>query len=192
MATGDLFREGSHVRKGGWAVLKKKRIVVTFAAMVLASLVASLLAGGAALAATKPFTDTVQGVEVSAGQIVGDTRVGVTFVGYADGRFPGVMYASLDYTPPQPVILPGGDGVNTIVGGTWSLKGPKGVVYGTFTGGTVTWNPDGTATVNATMAISGGSAKGEQLTGGTGTFVGTLSHLTFPPTVQGTLTLTPT
>jgi hypothetical protein len=41
------------------------------------------------------------------------------------------------------------------------------------------------------MAISGGSGKGKQLTGGTGTFAGTLSHLTFPPTVEGTLTLTP-
>ena len=178
LATGDPLREGSHVRKGGCAVLKKKRIVVTFAAMVLASLLASLLAGGAVMAATKPFTDTVQGVEVSAGQIVGDTRVGVTFVGHADGQFPGVMYASLNYTPPQPVA---GE-VNQIVGGTWSLKGPKGVLFGTFTGGTVTWNPDGTADVYAEMAISGG---------GSGRFKGTLSHLTFPPTVEGTLKLKP-
>src|SRR5215203_5558806 len=104
MATGDPFREGSHDRKGGCAVLKKKRIVVAFAAMVLASLLASLLAGGAALAATKPFTDTVQGVEVSAGQVDEETntRVGVTFVGHAEGPFPGVMYASLDYTPSSP------------------------------------------------------------------------------------------
>jgi hypothetical protein len=171
-------------------VLKKKRIVVSFAAMVLASLLVSLLAGGAALAAPKTYTDTVRGVEVSAGQVDKETntRVGVTFVGYADGPFPGVMYASLDYTPSSPAP-DGGD--NTIVGGTWSLKGPKGVVYGTFTGGTVSWNPDGTATVNANMAISGGSGKGKQLTGGTGTFEGTLSHLTFPPTVVGTLELEP-
>ena len=189
MATGDPFRDGSRVRKGGCAVLKKKRIVVSFAAMVLASLLASLLAGGAAMAATKSFTDTVQGVEVSAGQIVGETRVGVTFVGYADGRFPGAMYASLNYTPPQPV--PGE--VNQIGGGRWVLTGPKGVVYGTFTGGTVSWNEDGTvATVDAEkMAISGGSVKGEPVTGGSGSFEGTLSHLTFPPTVEGTLTLTP-
>ena len=168
----------------------KKRIVVAFAAMVLASLLASLLAGGAALAATKIFTDTVQGVEVSPGQVDEETntRVGVTFVGHAEGPFPGVMYASLDYTPSSPA--PDG-GVNTIVGGTWSLKGPQGVVYGTFTGGRVDWNENGTvATVVATMTISGGSGKGKQLTGGSGTFDGTLSHLTFPPTVAGTLTLT--
>jgi len=190
MATGDSFREGSHDRKGGCPVLKKKRIVVTFAAMVLASLLASLLAGGAALAATKIFTDTVQGVEVSPGQIdeATNTRVGVTFVGEADGPFPGVMYASLNYTPSSPDLVGG----NTIVGGTWSLKGPQGVVYGTFTGGRVTWDANGTvATVVATMTISGGSGKGKQLIGGTGTFKGTLSHLTFPPTVQGTLTLMP-
>src|SRR5215203_264379 len=121
-------------------------------------ILASLLAGGAAMAATKALTDTVRGVEVSAGQIVGDTRVGVTFVGHADGQFPGVMYASLNYTPSSPDP----DG-NTIGGGTWSLKGPKGVLFGTFTGGTVTWNPDGTADVYAEMAISGGSVKGKQL-----------------------------
>ena len=114
-------------------MLKKKRIVVAFAAMVLASLLASLLAGGAALAATKIFTDTVQGVEVSPGQIdeATNTRVGVTFVGEADGPFPGVMYASLNYTPSSPDLVGG----NTIVGGTWSLKGPEGVLFGTFTAG---------------------------------------------------------
>ena len=150
---------------------------------------ASLLAGGAAMAATKSFTDTVQGVEVSAGQIDGNIRRGVTFVGYADGPFPGAMYASLNYTPSSPNPLFG----NTIVGGRWFLKGPKGVLTGTFTGGTVEWNADGTvATVSADMAISGGSVKGKPVTGGSGRFKGTLSHLTFPPTVEGTLTLTPT
>src|SRR5829696_2043316 len=154
LATGDPFREGSHVRKGGCAVLKKERIVVSFAAMVLASLLVSLLVGGAALAATKTYTDRVQGVEVSAGQIdeATNTRVGVTFVGEANGPFPGVMYASLNYTPSSPDL----DDGNTIVGGTWVLKGPKGVLYGTFTGGTVSWNADGTvAEVDADLAISG-------------------------------------
>jgi len=168
MATGDPFREGAHVRKGGCPVLKKKRIVGTFAAMVLASLLASLLAGGAAMADTKSFTDRVQGVEASAGQIDHDTntRVGVTFVGYADGRFPGAMYASLNYTPPQPV--PGE--VNQIVGGRWVLTGPKGVLFGTFTGRKVKWNDDGAvATAKAEkMAISGGSVKGKPVTGGAG------------------------
>ncbi len=45
--------------------------------------------------------------------------------------------------------------------------------------------------VKAQMAISGGSVKGKPVTGGTGTFVGLLSHLTFPPTVEGELTLRP-
>jgi hypothetical protein len=191
LATGDPFREGAHVRKGGCAVLKKKRIVVAFTAMVLTSLLVSLLVGGTAMAATKTYTDRVQGVEVSAGQIdeATNTRVGVTFVGEANGPFPGVMYASLNYTPSRPVL---DGGVNTIVGGRWVLKGQKGVLYGTFTGGTVSWNADGTvAEVDADLAIRGGSVKGEPVTGGTGTFEGTLSHLTFPPTVQGTLTLTP-
>jgi len=66
------------------------------------------------------------------------------------------------------------------------------VLFGTFTGGKVKWNEDGTvATVKAQMAISGGSVKGEPVTGGSGSFAGTLSHLTFPPTVEGKLTREP-
>jgi hypothetical protein len=43
---------------------------------------ALLLASGAALAATTTsYTDEVRGVEISAGQIVDETRVGATFAG---------------------------------------------------------------------------------------------------------------
>jgi len=43
------------------------------------------------------------------------------------------------------------------------------VLFGTFTGGTVEWNEDGTvATVDAEMAISGGSVKGEPSPAGAG------------------------
>ena len=149
---------------------------------------ALLLASGAALATTTTDTDKVRGVEISAGQIVDQTRVGATFVGRADGQLPGLLYASINYTPPRP----GPNIVNTIVGGQWYLSGPWGVLYGSFTGGEVRWNSAGTlASVNADMVILGGTVNGKAVSGGSGSFVGTLSHLTFPPTIKGTLTLTP-
>jgi hypothetical protein len=148
---------------------------------------ALLLASGAALAATT-YTDEVRGVEISAGRVVGETRVGATFVGRASGQLPGLLYASVNYTPPRP----GPSVVNTIVGGRWSLVGPWGVLYGSFTGGEVRWNSAGTlASVNADMTIVGGTVNGKVVSGGSGSFVGTLSHRTFPPTITGTLTLTP-
>jgi hypothetical protein len=149
---------------------------------------ALLLASGAALAATETYTDEVRGVEISAGRAVDGTRVGATFVGRASGQLPGLLYASVNYTPPRP----GPDVVNTIVGGQWSLVGPWGLLYGSFTGGEVQWNSEGTlASVNANMVILGGKVNGKPVTGGCGSFVGTLSHLTFPPTIKGKLRLTP-
>src|SRR3712207_130532 len=96
------------------------------------------------------YTDTVQGVEFSAGAIVGDTRLGASFAGEGAGDLPGFLVASIDYTPPSP-----GPGVtNNIVGGGWTLLSDRGVVFGSFTGGTVNWNADGTlADVVADMSI---------------------------------------
>jgi hypothetical protein len=126
--------------------------------------------------------------EISAGQVVGETRVGATFVGRANGQLPGLLYASVNYTPPRP----GPNVVNTITGGQWSLVGSWGVLYGSFTGGEVLWNSAGTqASVNAEMVIVGGRVNGKVVSGGSGSFAGTLSHLTFPPTISGTLMLTP-
>jgi hypothetical protein len=150
---------------------------------------ALLLASGAALAATTTsYTDEVRGVEISAGQIVDETRVGATFVGRASGQLPGLLYASVNYTPSRP----GPNVVNAVVGGRWVLRGQWGLLYGPFAGGEVRWNSAGTVgSVNADMAILGGKVNGEVVSGGSGNLVGTLSHLAFPPTIKGTLTLTP-
>ena len=159
------------------------------AILLLTVLTAALFLGNVpALAATKTYTDEVRGVEISAGQIVGETRVGASFVGQASGGLPASMFASINYTPPRP-----GPGVtNTIVGGHWSLAGSWGVLFGSFTGGTVQWNRRGTvASVNANMTITDGRVKGRDVSGGVGSFAGTLSHRTFPPTIRGTLTLAP-
>jgi hypothetical protein len=157
--------------------------------LLLTLMTAALLLGsGASLAATKTYTDKVRGVEISAGQIIDQTRVGATFVGQADGQLPGLLHVSINYTPPRP----GPSAVNTIVGGRWSLRGSWGSLYGYFAGGEVRWNSAGTrASVDSDMMVLGGTVNGKAVSGGGGSFVGTLSHLTFPPTIEGTLTLTP-
>ena len=139
------------------------------------------------------YTDTVQGVEFSAGTIADDTRLGASFVGEATGDLPGFLVASIEYTPPSP-----GPGVtNNIVGGGWTLLGDRSTaLLGSFTGGTVQWNVDGTlADVMANMRVSDGSVDGIRVpSGGTGAFGGVLDHrpLTqgLPPTIGGTLQLT--
>jgi hypothetical protein len=139
------------------------------------------------------YTDTVvpgRGIEISAGEIVGDTRVGATFIGDVAGDLPGVLSSSVNYVPPAP-----GPGVtNTIVGGQWALCGAWGTVFGSFTGGTVQWNADETlADVAADTSVLGGSVNGIPVSGGAGSFVGVLDHRPLiqglPPTVSGTLRL---
>lgn len=139
------------------------------------------------------YTDTVvpgRGIEISAGQIVGDTRMGATFIGDVAGDLPGVLASSVNYVPPAP-----GPGVtNTIVGGQWALCGAWGTVFGSFTGGTVQWNADETlADVVSQMRVLGGSVNHMPVSGGAGSFVGVLDHRPLiqglPPTVSGTLQL---
>ena len=138
------------------------------------------------------YTDAVQGTEFSAGTIVGDTRLGASFAGEASGDLPGFLVSTTDYTPPSP----GPNTTNKLVGGGWALFGERGTVFGSFTGGTVQWNADGTlAYIVADMSVLGGSVDGVPVTpGGVGTFAGVLDHrpLTqgLPPTVGGTLQLT--
>jgi hypothetical protein len=138
------------------------------------------------------YTDTVQGVEFSAGTIADDTRLGASFAGEATGDLPGFLVASIDYTPSSL-----GPGVtNNIVGGGWTLLGDRSTILGSFTGGTVQWNEDGTlADVVADMSVLGGSVDGIPVSsGGTGAFGGVLDHrpLTqgLPPTIGGALQLT--
>ena len=135
------------------------------------------------------YADTVilgRGIETSAGSLAGDTTVGATFIGELTGDLPGTLATSINYTPPFP-----GPGVtNNIVGGQWALCGAWGRVFGSFTNGTVQWNADGTlAGIVANLSVVGGSVNGMPVSGEAGTFNGTLSHLTFPPTVSGTLQL---
>jgi hypothetical protein len=138
-------------------------------------------------------SDSLQGIEISPGIILGGTRFGATFVGFASGQLPGTFAVSVNYRPPAP----GPKVLNTFVGGVWQVavyKGGRfqGTLYGEITGGSAKWNSTGTVTESLSADLS--------IVGGTGMFAGakgngmfinaTLSHLTFPPTIQGTLQLT--
>ena len=176
--------------------------LITTVLLVVAAVMATTLAfGGTAFAQTAPtttpttpttYTDTVQGTEFSAGTIEGDTRFGASFAGEVTGDLPGVLVATTDYTPPSP----GPNITNNLVGGEWMLLGERGTVFGSFSGGTVQWNADGTlADIVAGMSVLGGSVDGVPVSsGGVGTFGGVLDHRPLiqglPPTVDGTLQLT--
>jgi hypothetical protein len=135
-------------------------------------------------------TDNLRGIEISPGIIFGNTRYGATCIGSATGDLPGAWSVAINYTPPHP----GGDVTNNIVGGSWSLVVYRGgSLAGTLQGrvlrGTAAWNHDGTeADINAQLSITRGTGAFAGATG-TGTFTGTLSHLTFPPTISGSLVL---
>jgi hypothetical protein len=137
--------------------------------------------------------DTIQGIELAAGQKVGIYRVGATFAATATGAVPGAMTVTIKYTPNSP-----GVGVtNTVVSGQWALlvyqnRQLLGSLSGTVTSGSAVWNTTGTTTtvanVSITLKILGGTGRYAGKSG-TGSFTGTLSHLTFPPTITGTLGL---
>ena len=142
-------------------------------------------------APTTAARDMLSGFEISPGIISGSVRYGATFIGRAAGTLPGVWGVSINYTPPHP----GPSVVNTIVGGFWTVAAFssgtfEGIIYGAVVpGGTVTWNAAGTvADISANLTVLGGTGLFVGVTGG-GTFTGTLSHLTFPPTITGALTL---
>jgi hypothetical protein len=145
------------------------------------------------VSAPTTYADTMvpgRGIEISAGEIVGDTRTGATFIGDVAGDLPGVLASSVNYVPPAP-----GLGVtNTIVGGQWALCGPWGTVFGTFTGGTAQWKADeNLADVVGENRVLGGCVNGIPVLGGAGSFVGVLDHRPLlqglPPAIDGSLQL---
>ncbi len=153
------------------------------------TLVAGLLWPSLASAQTT-YTDVLQGLEISPGIVVGNTRVGTTFIGQAAGQLPGTWAISVNYSPPAP----GPNVTNNLIRGTWELtvfqnRRIVGTVFGKVVNGQAVWNADGTvADVSANLTVIGGTGV---LAGarGTGAFTGRLSHLVFPPRISGTLQL---
>jgi hypothetical protein len=146
------------------------------------TLVLALAATGSIALAQTTYTDRVAAVEVAA------APGSATFVGVASGQLPGTFTASASYAPPT---ITGGE-TNTVAGGTWTLNvRGRGSLTGVIEpGGTITWNADATlGTVDVELTILGGTGAFVGATG-SGTFDGVLSHITFPPTLRGILTLT--
>ena len=102
------------------------------------------------------------------------------FKGLVNGRFAlGTIAFAVNHETP----LPDSGATKLVTGGGWKLQLLSGqTLLGVVTGGTVHNNGDGTYGVVANMAIAGG---------GGATFIGTLSHKTFPPTIWGVITSVP-
>lgn len=170
---------------------KMKAIRIAIAAILLTLINVTAIA--LPVSAQTTYTSTVNGIEVFPGYKCGDVRYGATFVSQATGELSGALGATINYTPNSPVP----NGINTIVGGYWSLAVKQsgkivGLIAGKVTGGNATWTGgSGTDTgkVLLSLSITGGTGiyKGIH---GTGSFNGQDSHLTMPPTVTGTLQLT--
>lgn len=132
------------------------------------------------------LTGVVDAIEIAAGSTEGDVTYGAAFVGQIGGDFNAFVEFSIDYTPPEPAP----NVVHTIVGGSWRIERDDGVLAGTFTGGTAAWDENEfNAAVTGELLVT--EATGVfAAAGGTGTFEGTLSHRTFPPSLDGTLEVT--
>src|SRR5262245_18327594 len=87
----------------------------------------------------------------------------------------GTIIVGVRHSVPLPEPLEFG----AITGGGWQIKFRNGrTIGGIITGGTLFNNNDGTYGVHANMLVTVNGS-------GTVTFVGTLSHNTFPPTLFG-------
>ncbi len=152
------------------------------AALILAAAVSNLVTPLRLLDAS------VQGVETSAGTVVGDTRYGASFTAAVSGRVAGNLTASVNYRPayPRPVFT------HSVTGGSWSFAAYqhgqyRGTLYGSVGPGTLHWNVDVTqGDIQVDFVVVGGTgaylgARGHLR------FSGSLLHTTFPPTVAGNL-----
>ena len=104
------------------------------------------------------------------------------FKGSVNGRFAfGTIAFGVNHETP----LPESGDTKLVTGGGWKLQLLSGhTLLGRVTGGTLHNNGDGTYGVVATMEITQGGS-------GDATFIGTLSHKTFPPTIWGVITSAP-
>jgi hypothetical protein len=105
------------------------------------------------------------------------------FVGGFDGSVNGlprhgVFLAGINHDPDLPDE---NDEFVAITGGVWTVRVPFRVIRGAVIGGVLTSNGDNTFDVDMNLLIPTPS-------GGVGaTFVGTLRHDVFPPTITGTI-----
>jgi hypothetical protein len=163
-----------------------RRIAV---AVLAASLV--VLVPATAGAATKTYSFSISGTEVSATSTTG------RFVGTASGSALGTWYAEVVHAP-----LSGGVGTSVAIqsGGSFGMAlaqaEPAYVVSGQFSGGTITTINSSTTCTNQVYAVDG-DLKNVSVTG-TGHFSATLTHhrrsvlgrcWLYAATVSGTVTL---
>jgi hypothetical protein len=138
-----------------------------------------LIASLSAHAVSHPsITGTISGVELCPQSICGQAAFAGSFSGFVNKKgTSGVFLVQVTHGS-----LPDTAGGTTpVTGGSWLIRTEKDrVIAGTITGGTLTYNGDGTFTVVLTLELTQGG-------NGTVTFTGLLDHNVFPPTIAGTL-----
>ena len=142
--------------------------------LVLATAVAPLRASS-----VPSIQGAVAGLEFCEQASCGAAMFAGVFKGLVDGRLAlgTIVFAVTHETPlPEP-----GD-TKAVTGGAWKLQLFSGKKFlGTVTGGTLLNNGNDTFGVVANMQVVDGGS-------GPLTFIGTLSHKTFPPTIWGFIT----
>jgi hypothetical protein len=161
------------------------------ASVLVASLVVLVLVPATAGAATKTYSFSISGTEVSATSTTG------RFVGAASGSALGTWYAEVVHDP-----LGGGVGAHVAIrsGGSFGMAlaqaEPAYVVSGQFSSGTITVEDAGRNCTNQVYAVDG-ALRNVSVTG-TGHFVAMLTHhrrsvlgrcWLYAATVSGTVTL---
>jgi hypothetical protein len=161
------------------------------ASVLVASLVVLVLVPATAGAATKTYSFSISGTEVSATSTTG------RFVGAASGSALGTWYAEVVHVP-----LSGGVGAQVAIrsGGSFGMAlaqaEPAYVVSGQFSSGTITVEDAGAHCTNQVYAVDG-ALRNVSVTG-TGHFVAMLTHhrrsvlgrcWLYAATVSGTVTL---
>ena len=144
----------------------------------------------------------LQTIEVSPG-IEGTDKgmmYGATYLGKTTGVLPGSFFLSMNYDMTSVLtarlsLAQQVPSIQNITGGTWSLPVYRGslylgAIYGHIQEGTMQGTPGGLrpSTVNMILVVDGGTQTYDG-TSGSGTFSGTLNHVTKDgiPTMSGTL-----
>jgi hypothetical protein len=141
-----------------------------------ALLVAALLLATIPVAADSFLQGDIDGIELCPQSFCGLAVFAGGFDGSINGApRHGVFLAGINHDPQLPDE--NGESVN-ITGGSFLIRVPFRTIQGAVLGGLLTSNGDLTFGVEMVLLVRGGGLE---------TFVGTLRHDVFPPTIEGTI-----
>lgn len=147
--------------------------------LVVAAAVLLLVTSRALANSTPPLIGQLSGSELCPESICGSAVFAGSFLGTVNSKpTAGSFWTGVKHQLPLPTTV--GDSVS-ITGGKWLIWTKRRIYSGIIeNGGTITANGDDTFTISATLHLRRGGI-------GSVTFVGTLNHNVFPPTIVGTI-----